>query len=466
MPHPTVAILTQGCKVNQYESEAIAEAFMARGFEVCPPQTICDVYVVNTCTVTSESDRKARQAIRRLLSGNSEAYVIVTGCSAQSHAKDIAAIPGVDCVIGNRNKMQVVDAACRLLQETGKPAQPWLLVPSLEGSHFEPMTITRFDRTRAYVKIQDGCDSRCTYCAIPDARGPVRSKPLEDVLREVAHLTEQGCREVVLTGIETGSWGRDLPAEVSTGRHPDLITLLRAVNQLPHLGRIRLGSMDPAVMHPAFVASLAALHCVAPHLHLSVQSGCSATLARMRRRNNAEQAMAAMDNLRAAIPGIQFTADMIVGFPGETEQEFEESAEFARRANFLHIHVFPYSRRKHTPAADMPHQVPEEIKHRRVKQLSDISAASCAAILDRALALSSPLSVLCESREGDSFFGHTPDFMEIRIPTPLDLRGQEVTILPIAREGEQLVGTLMSAPSGDFSCTDFAHQKTKGENKQ
>ena len=308
---PSAAVLTQGCKVNQYESEAIAEALTARGFTIRPPQEVCDLYVVNTCTVTAESDRKARQAIRRLLSENPEAFLIVTGCSAQKAADAIAAIPGVDCIVGNRNKLAVADAAVSLWRAGVKPARPLLEVGTLEGSAFEAMTITHFERTRAYVKIEDGCECRCTYCAIPDARGPVRSKPAEAVLDEVRGLVAGGCREVVLTGIETGSWGRDLPDS------PRLCDLLRAVDALPGIGRVRLGSLDPSVMTPRFVEIVSALPSLAPHFHLSVQSGCSATLARMHRRYNADQAEAAIARLRAAIPHVQLTTDMIVGFPAK-----------------------------------------------------------------------------------------------------------------------------------------------------
>lgn len=265
---PSAAVLTQGCKVNQYESEAIAEALAARGFTLRTPQEVCDLYVVNTCTVTAESDRKARQAIRRLLSENPEAYLIVTGCSAQKAADAIAAIPGVDCIIGNKNKLAVADAAVSLLHAGVKPERPLVQVGTLEGSGFEAMTITHFERTRAYVKIEDGCECRCTYCAIPDARGPVRSKPADAVLDEVRGLVAGGCREVVLTGIETGSWGRDLPGA------PRLCDLLCAVDALPGIGRVRLGSLDPSVMTPRFVETVAALPSLAPHFHLSVQSGC------------------------------------------------------------------------------------------------------------------------------------------------------------------------------------------------
>ncbi len=430
--NPSVAILTLGCKVNQYESEAIAEALEASGFSVRSEREACDVYMVNTCTVTAESDRKARQLIRRLLSQNPAAYLIVTGCSAQSRTESIASIPGVDAVIGNRDKLSVVGVARRLVEGGVKLTEPLVEVPSLEGSRFEPMAITRFGRTRAYVKIEDGCESRCAYCAIPAARGPIRSKPIEDVLKEVSNLSTRGCREIVLTGIETGAWGRDLG-------NLRLQDLLCRVDAIPGIGRIRLGSLDPTVMTEDFVHRIAALPSLAPHFHLSMQSGCSATLARMRRKYNAAQAVAAMERIRAAIPNVQFTTDMIVGFPGESDAEFAESLAFAEAAGFLHIHVFPYSRRAGTPAATMPEQVPEPIKHDRVAALSHVSEISCAAILDAALRDGRPLRVLPETHGSNYVTGHTPNFMEVRVEIGTPIPDGEITVLPIRREGEILV---------------------------
>ncbi len=436
---PSVALVTLGCKVNQYESEAIAEAFAAAGFSVRPAREACDVYVVNTCTVTAESDRKARQLIRRLLTKNPAAFMVVTGCSAQSRTADIAAIPGVDAVIGNRDKLSVVAVAAKLCEEGVKRNAPLVEVPSLEGSRFEPMAITHFGRTRAYVKIEDGCESRCAYCAIPAARGPIRSKEPDDVIREVTDLTVRGCREIVLTGIETGAWGRDL------GRM-HLEDLLARVDAIPGIGRVRLGSLDPTVMTPHFVERIASLPSLAPHFHLSMQSGCSRTLARMRRRYNAEQAVAAMERVRAALPGVRFTTDMIVGFPGETEEEFAESLAFARQARFLHIHVFPYSRREGTPAATMPGQVPEAVKHDRVAALSRISEMSCTAILDEALAAGTPLTVLPETRGTGYALGHTPDFLEVRVECDRPIPDGEITVLPMRREGELLVCRPLTVP--------------------
>lgn len=445
MSHPTAAILTLGCKVNQYESEAIAEGLAKAGFTIRPTTEVCDLYIINSCTVTSESDRKARQAIRRLIARNPAAYVIVTGCAAQIAPEKIAAIPGVDAVIGNRSKQEAVTAAVRLWASGTKCAVPRVDAPSLDGAPFEPMTITRFDRTRAYVKIQDGCESRCTYCTIPRARGPQRSKPLEEVIREVSVLTESGCREIVLTGIETGAWGRDL----GSLRLQDLLV---AVDAIPGVGRIRLGSLDPTVMTEAFVSTIAPLASTAPHFHLSMQSGCSATLARMKRTYNVTMAEAAMARVKAGIPHARFTTDIIVGFPGETEEEFEETLAFARRAEFLHIHVFPYSRRDGTPAATMPDQVPEAVKHERVARLSAVSRETCGAILDRALAdyraTGQPLIALMESKSKGYMTGHTPDFMEVRLPltgkdASCDLSGQEVKVKPVSREGELLTVALL-----------------------
>ena len=430
--NPTFAVLTLGCKVNQYESEAIAEALEAEGWLWRPSHEACDLYIINSCTVTAESDRKTRQLIRRLISRDPTAFVVVTGCSAQSRAESIASIEGVDAIVGNREKLRVVAIAKKLLADGVKPAAPYVEVPSLEGSAFEPMSITRFVRARAYVKIQDGCESRCAYCAIPAARGPVRSKPMADVVAEVTALAEGGCREVVLTGIETGAWGRDL-GDVR------LQDLLLEIDRIPHAPRIRLGSLDPTVMTQDFVDKIKDLKSLAPHFHLSMQSGCSATLARMRRKYNAKQAEAAMARVRTAIPAVQFTTDMIVGFPGETEEEFAESLDFALRAEFLHIHVFPYSKREGTPAATMKGQVPEAVKHERVALLSRVSEESCAAILDRVLAHPAPLTILPETRGEGFTLGHTPDFLEVKVLTDSPLPQKDVTVLPVSREGEVLI---------------------------
>ena len=435
---PTAAILTLGCKVNQYESEALSEALTRVGFVMQSPQMICDLYVVNSCTVTAESDRKSRQAVRRLLTQNPQAYMIVTGCSAETDAMRMASIQGVDVVLGNREKNKVVTYARRLWTQGHKNATPVVDVPSLAGADFEPMTITHFDRTRAYVKIQDGCESKCTYCTIPKARGPLRSKPLSDVVAEVTALTQNGCSEVVLTGIETGAWGRDL------GKSYTLESLLVAVDAIPNIGRVRLGSLDPTVITPSFAQTVGQLKCIAPHFHLSMQSGCSATLARMKRKYNVSQAEASMARLRAVMPQVKFTTDIIVGFPGETEEEFLETLDFAKSANFLHIHAFPYSKRAGTPAAVMEGQVDEAVKKQRVHRLTAVAQETSRQILQTAVDVGEPLSVLFEtchkSGQALAFRGHTPDFMEVEVIADRDLRGQTYTVLPMSVKDGILYG--------------------------
>ena len=413
----SVGVATLGCKVNQYESRAIEEALIAHGFSVCAPDTCCDAYIVNTCTVTAESDRKGRQLIRRMLSQNPQAFIVVTGCFAQADPES-AALEGVDAICGNTEKMQVVQLLETLFAQGKKNTRAYVDVPDIQKAHcFEPMCITSFDRTRTYVKIEDGCDSHCTYCAIPGARGPVRSKPLEQVLEQVRILTDNGCAEIVLTGIETASWGKDLA-------NGDLGDLLCAVDALPGIGRVRLGSLDPSLIKPRFVEKIAKLHSLAPHFHLSLQSGCSRTLAAMKRKYNADQAMAALELLRTGIPDVQFTTDVIVGFPGETEQDFAKTLEFIRRAKFLQIHAFPYSGRKNTPAIHMPGQVPMHERRERVHMLQSVQAEIRTELLAQIIAQNPVKEVLFETDANGCSVGHTPEFIEVTVPSEAPLCGQ------------------------------------------
>ena len=431
---PRVGIYTLGCKVNQYESEAIAELFLKEGFSVCAPNEICDVYVINTCTVTAESDRKARQIIRRFISKNPNAVVIVTGCYAQASPDEVARIAGVTAVVGNREKTAVVLAARKHLRERSE-ALPEIMVSSLDGAGFEPMSITKFDRTRAYVKIEDGCESHCAYCIIPSARGAIRSKPLREVVQEVRVLTENGCPEIVLTGIETASYGKDLTGD-------SLSSLLRAVDEIDGIGRVRLGSLDPSSIKPRFVSEIKDLSSLAPHFHLSMQSGSSSVLARMKRKYNRDQALTAMKLLREAIPNVQFTTDIIVGFPGETEEEFMDTVSLIRDGGFLMVHIFPYSKRKGTIAAKMVGQIPEEIKSERLHFLSEIEKDSRRTILQRTVDDGNPLSVLFETYKNGYAYGHTPSFIEVRVPSPRALTGTTHSVRPISTDGSVIDGAV------------------------
>ena len=432
-----VGILTLGCKVNQYESEAIAEALTDKGFSVVPHTELCDAYIINTCTVTAESDRKARQMIRRMITKNPAAYILVTGCYSQVSPEEVALIEGVDYLCGSSNKMTVVDKLVSLVESGKKAEKAEICVPDLDESGFEQMSIRRFDRTRAYVKIEDGCESKCAYCTIPASRGPIRSKPFGEVIEEVKTLTENGVREVVLTGIETGSYGKDLPEKES------FASLLAAIDEIDGIGRVRTGSLDPTVIKPEFVEKIKDLKSLCPHFHLSLQSGSSKILASMKRKYNADQALACIERLKAAMPDLKLTTDVIVGFPGESEEDFLESCEFARKARFLMIHVFPYSKRKGTVAAEMKDQIPENVKKERVAKLSEISREIRAEILDEKVAEGKSTEVLFETtREGYSH-GHTADFIEVKVKTSKRLNGLMRSVKLISHDGDVCEGVLV-----------------------
>ncbi len=432
-----VGIYTLGCKVNQYESEAIAEALTARGYQIVPVTQICDAYIINTCTVTAESDRKARQFIRRAIHKNPQAYILVTGCLSQSDPDQVAAIAGVDYICGNAEKLSVVEAMERLLTGGKKPDIPTVIRSAPDSKGFEAMQINRFSRTRAYVKIEDGCENHCAYCIIPRARGAVRSKPPMDVIREVTALTAGGCREVVLTGIETASYGKDL-SECSLGG------LLEQVDRIPGIGRVRLGSLDPSLMKEDFVQKIARLSSLTPHFHLSMQSGCDKTLAAMKRKYNTRMALEAMERVRRAIPEVQFTTDMIVGFPGESEADFTETLAFVQNAGFLMIHVFPYSRRRGTVADQMPNQVPEEIKHQRVARLSEAATRVRREIL--AGMVGKTLSVLPETFTKGHMTGHTAHFIEVEYPLSCPGRRELTAVTITDFDDHRLYGEVAEKP--------------------
>ena len=435
MPYPnyTVGILTLGCKVNQYESEAIAEALSAQGFTVLSEDAACDVYVINTCTVTAESDRKARQTVRRAIHRNPDAVILVTGCLGQTAPHTLAAIAGVDFVCGNAAKLSVVEAAKKYLKN-GKASRAEISAPPADSLGFEPMCITKFDRTRAYIKIADGCENHCAYCIIPQARGKVRSKKPDDVLREVRLLTESGCREVVLTGIETASYGKDL-------ENFRLADLLCRIDEIPGIGRVRLGSLDPSLIKQAFVDRLAPLSSVAPHFHLSMQSGSDSVLARMKRKYNTRMALEGMERLRRVMPNVQFTTDMIAGFPGESDEEFEETLDFIRRAGFLMIHAFPYSRRAGTVADSMSGQVPEEIKRERVRRITELQTSIRFEILKKQIGTTA--EVLFETCKNGKAHGHTPSFIEVTCPSTEDLQGTVRTVLITDADEKGCMGRIL-----------------------
>ena len=428
----TVGLYTLGCKVSQYETEAVGEEFERRGFKILPFESKCDVYVVNTCTVTAESDRKSRQFIRRAIKTNPGAIVMVMGCYSQRAPEEVAKIDGVCAVVGTENKLPLVSVAERFLEEKrqGVVSEKYISTTDVNKAIFENMCISRAPRTRAYVKIEDGCESKCTYCAISGARGRVRSKKREDVIKEVEALYGTGVREIVLTGIETASYGRDFSEKYG------LADLICELDSRKSCERIRLGSLAPELIDEDFVARVKDKLILAPHFHLSLQSGSSSVLRRMKRRYNAEQAMRVINNIRENIPGATFTTDLMVGFPGETEGEFLETLDFVKKAKFLDAHVFSYSRREGTPAAYYQNQVSEDVKHERSRRLIEAKNITRDAILDEIVANGRELFAIAESLDKDSFYsGHTASFVEVKFFSDnKNLSGDVVMLNPVSHK--------------------------------
>ena len=423
---PSVAVYTLGCKVAQYESEAIAEGFLLRGLSVVDVGTPADIFVINTCTVTAESDRKCRQMIRRAISLNPDAVVAVCGCYSQRAAEEVVRISGVDIVIGTDNKMSIIPICLDYL--SGGRDGKYISVAPLDNAKFEPMCITAAPRTRAYVKIEDGCESRCSYCAIRHARGPVRSKPPAEVIAEVEGLYKSGTREIVLTGIETGSYGRDLDCSI------DLAELILMLDGRKSCERLRLGSLAPELVGESFVKRIKDAGILVPHFHLSMQSGSDTVLRLMRRRYTSRHALDTMALFRENIPHVQFTTDLMVGFPGETEECFEQTLDFVRRARFIDAHVFVYSEREGTEAPSLPNPVPKPERKRRAAELSRLVREIRDSILDGMVSEGRALSSILETPKDNGFTAHSDEFAELFVIAPDKKQGDLVKVVPVSHK--------------------------------
>lgn len=401
-----VAFYTLGCRVNQYETRALEEAFAKECFDIGTFDEKCDVYIINTCTVTAESDRKSRQMIRRARKlGGETAVVMAVGCMVQTAGQDIK-LSGLDYACGTREKMSVVKKALELSEQKTINAEV-LPTDFKKYTGIEKMSITGSDTTRAFLKICDGCNNTCSYCIIPKARGPICSKPKDDVCREVKTLCENGWREVVLTGIETAAYGKDM-------KDANLAGLVEEVNQLDvQLHRIRLGSLEPAFMKREVTERFASCKKLMPHYHLSLQSGCDEVLRLMRRKYNTEQFLKVLDNLRELIPDVTFTTDIIVGFPGETEEMFEKTLEFVRKCGFLYVHIFPYSDRNGTEASKMSGKISTNEKKERAARLNQVMLETRRKILDKYKGKTR--QVLVETVNDGVAVGHTDNFIEVRV---------------------------------------------------
>lgn len=388
-----IAFITLGCKVNLYDTEAMAELFTEKGYEVVDFEEYADVYLINTCTVTNLGDKKSRQMIRRAKRINPNSVVVATGCYAQVASEEVAKIEGINIVIGTKNRSEIVETVENYVAENGVVNN----VSDIMGEkEFEPLQISRLtNRTRAYIKIQEGCNRYCTYCIIPYARGPIRSRKPEEVIEEVKKLAENGFKEVVLTGIHVASYGLDLG-------NITLADIIEKVHSVNGIERIRFSSMEPLAIDDDFVARMAKLPKVCDHYHLSLQSGCNRTLKRMNRKYNAEQYAEACERLRNAFPNVAITTDIIVGFPDETEEDFKESLAFAEKMKLDKIHTFPYSPKKGTPAAKMKNQISGDVKSQRSKEMIALSDKMNIDFLNNNIGKTVP--VLFEDMENGRFY--------------------------------------------------------------
>ena len=428
-----ISIYTLGCKVNQYETAALEGELRRRGHELVPFEGEADAYIVNTCTVTAVSDKKSRQIIRQARKRSPGAVMAVCGCYAQTAPEAVAAL-GVDLVAGTAGRMAFLDDLERLLAQRHEAAMV-TVDDIMTHRTFEPLSGGGLEgRTRAMLKVEDGCVNFCTYCIIPYARGPVRSLSIADARRELERLLAEGYQEIVLTGIEISSWGHDLKNGES------LIDLLEGLcRDLPSHIRLRLGSLEPRTITHDFCRRAAALPNLCPHFHLSMQSGCDTVLRRMNRKYDTVRYYESVTLLREYFHDPAITTDLIVGFPGETEEEFTATLAFVEQCAFAAMHIFPYSRRTGTPAAKMPDQIPNAVKEERAHRAAALARHMEEAYLDRWVGTTLP--VLFEEEKGGLWKGHAPNYVEV-LADGEQLHNVEKEVYITARQENSLLGTV------------------------
>ena len=425
------AFYTLGCKTNQYETQAMERLLLEKGQEIGSFTEKCDGYVINTCSVTAVADKKNRAVIRRCRRENPKAVIAVCGCYSQHDPEAVRAL-GIDVIGGSGNRQEFVEM---LLDAAGAHAHREQVDNALRRREFECLPAGGLEeRTRAMLKVQDGCVNFCTYCIIPYTRGPVRSAPIELAVEQAKSLAEAGYREIVITGIEIASWGVDLPGKPQ----PDV--MITAVCQaVPEL-RVRLGSLEPRIVTEAFCEKLKALPNLCPQFHLSMQSGSDTVLARMKRKYNTARYLESVQLLNRCFPDCAITTDMIVAFPGETENEFQESLAFIQKCGFSDMHIFPYSRRPGTPADKMPGQHPNAVKEQRSREA--IAVAEKMSQEYRKRLIGSTLQVLFEEPEGEYFTGHAPNYVKV-YATGDNLHNQFRTVKVTDIYGDGVLGTIL-----------------------
>ena len=416
-----VALHNLGCKVNAYEIEAMQQLLEEAGYEIVPFEPGADIYVINTCTVTNIADRKSRQMLHKAKKMNPEAIVVATGCYVQTGGEKLEKDEAIDLVLGNNQKINIVEALAEYAEN--KPGHGSHVIKINQTKEYEELSIDHTaEHVRAYIKVQDGCNQFCTYCIIPYARGRVRSRNIESVLKEVHSLAEKGYKEVVLTGIHLSSYGVDFPEE----KKETLLSLIRAVHEIEGIQRIRLGSLEPGIVTREFAEGIAALPKVCPHFHLSLQSGCDSVLERMNRKYTAGEYYERVEILRRFFEDPAITTDVIVGFPGETEEEFAETERFLEKVGFYEMHVFKYSMRQGTVAAARKDQVPEDVKAARSDRLLALEQKQSAAYRERHL--HKETSILFEEEkeiDGKRYqVGHSKEYIRAAFETVEEVSGQ------------------------------------------
>jgi threonylcarbamoyladenosine tRNA methylthiotransferase MtaB len=420
---PTVAFHTLGCKVNHYETEAIWQLFKQEGYERVDFESTSDVYIINTCTVTNTGDKKSRQVIRRAVRKNPDAVICVTGCYAQTSPAEIMAIPGVDIVIGTQDRIKMLE----YIEQFKRERQPINGVHNIMKNRvYEELDVPSFtDRTRASLKIQECCNNFCTFCIIPWARGLMRSRDPKEVIHQAQQLVDAGYKEIVLTGIHTGGYGEDM-------KDYNLAMLLRDLEkEVKGLKRLRISSIEASQITDDVIEVIKDSNIIVRHLHIPIQSGSNSVLKRMRRKYTMEFFGDRLNRLKEVLPGLAVTSDVIVGFPGETEEEFMETYNFIKHHKFSELHVFPYSKRTGTPAARMEDQVDEEVKNERVHRLitlSDQLAKEYASQFEGEVLEVIPETHYNEERESGLYEGYTDNYLRVVLPATEDMIGKIVKV--------------------------------------
>lgn len=431
-----VAFTTLGCKVNQYDTEAIASLFKNEGYKVVGFEEKADVYVINTCTVTGLSARKSRQMIRRAKNANPDSVVVVVGCYAQTAPKEVEGIPGVNLVIGTKDRNRITEYIKQI--QSGKDKVN-VVTDIMKEREFEELKVGPYSgRTRAFIKIQEGCSQFCSYCIIPYARGPVRSRMPEDIINEVKKLADLGFKEIVLTGIHIASYGKDIESV-------SLMDIIKKVHEVDKVERIRLSSVEPTIITHEFVRDASSLNKLCPHYHLSLQSGCDETLRRMNRKYTTSEYRNAVKLLRENIEDVALTTDVIVGFPGETDEEFEETYNFVSEIGFMKMHVFKYSPRKGTPAASFPAQVDPRKKEERSKRLISLSRENTLEFNRKFIGRVMPVLFEQEVRSREGFMeGLTANYIKVLCKGDNKLEGRILNVELKSVEEDYIIGEIIN----------------------